>query len=104
MNSFLVRIVAKAVWLFLSPTLNRSMICMWLHNIFALILASILKLLNTQFPADTIANREERGVAVKFFESANPSILVNLDNTVTAQYTRLVKHLDLVSQGKAWDA
>jgi len=99
MNNFLVRIAAKAAWLILSNPKNRFDICTWLHNIFTLTLVSILKLLNTQFPADTIANREERGVAVKFFEAATPTIIVNLDNTVTAQYTLLVKQLNSISQG-----
>lgn len=100
MNKLLVRIAAQAGWLFLSNKNNRTMICFWFHDIFVSILSATLTLLNTTFPADTIMERETRGTLVKFVTASQRQIVTDLDNTITAQYQKLVNALDWIRNGK----
>jgi hypothetical protein len=99
LNRALLRVGAQIAWYFLSNKNNRTVICEWFHNMFVLILQATLKLLNTNFPADSIVERETRGTLVKFLSSSMMAITINLDNTVTAQYQKLVDALDWLRKG-----
>lgn len=100
MTSFPVRLLAQCLWMMFSPLAVRSSICMWLHNQTALILSSLLKLLNTEFPSNTIVTREARSELVQFLTAAAPTILVNIDNTITGWYTELIVTLAIIKTGQ----
>lgn len=94
------RIVANAAYLFLSDKATHLMICMWFHTMFALSIAAGRRYLNEDFPAGNIVEKETRGMLVEFTGAMFVKLIVDLDNTVTAQYQILLTTLDKIRKGQ----
>ena len=98
MNTILIRILAKALLLLLvgPDGKHHKAICIWFHNLFVLVVNQSVTLLDQDFPRDSMEERMVDGPITKFAKTIAPKIIVNLDNTVTAQFQSFLEVLDKV--------
>lgn len=100
MTNIFVRIFAQAIYMILAEPSLKLAICTWLHNIFVSVTQSSVTLINADFPRTSVEERMVAGPIENFAAKIAPQIVINLDNTVTAQYTSLLEQLYIIKSGQ----